>query len=61
MTFIAKRLKSRFYWLGMLLIISGQIEELRPLLAEWYGVASVVLSLIIFTLREDTTKAVSDK
>ena len=58
---IAKRLKSRTYWLGILTAASAALPEMRDFLAQYYGIVAVLLGISIAALREVTTNSIGDK
>ncbi len=58
---INKRLKSKTYWLAICVAMSSQLPVIKDLLAEYYGITSVVLAVAIAALREMTKTSVEDK
>ena len=58
---INKRLKSKTYWLAICVAASAQLPAVKDMLAEYYGITSVVLALAIAALREMTKTSVEDK
>lgn len=62
---LAKRLKSKTYWLAMftasLGIIEANVGLLREALGEHYGYAFIVVAILSMAVREATHGPVSDK
>lgn len=58
---LIQRLKSRTYWLAILVAVSANLPGLSGLLGEYYGLASLVIAVLIAGMREVTTKPVSEK
>lgn len=56
-----KRLKSKTYWLAILVAISSQLPLAKDFLAEYYGITAVVIAVAIAALREATKAPVSEK
>lgn len=58
---IIKRLKSKTYWLAILVAASAQLPLSKEFLAEYYGITSIVLAVAIAALREATKTPVNEK
>jgi len=61
MNSIIKRLKSKTYWLSILVAASGQLPLAEEFLGEYYGVVSMVIAALIAAMRESTNKPLSEK
>jgi len=58
---IIKRLKSKTYWLAILVVISAKLPLMEGFLAEHYGITTMVIAVAIAVLRELTKEPVSNK
>lgn len=58
---IWKRLKSRTYWLSILLAVSANLPVISDFLGKYYGVTLMVVAVLIAALREVTKEPVSGK
>lgn len=56
-----KRLKSKTYWLAILVAASAQLPLAKDFLADYYGITAIVIAIAIAALREATRAPVSDK
>ncbi len=58
---IIKRLKSKTYWLAILVAVSANLPGLSELLGQYYGLTSLIIAVLIAALREVTKEPVSAK
>lgn len=58
---LIKRLKSKTYWLAILVAASAQLPLAKEFLSEYYGAISIVLAVAIAALREATKTPVNEK
>ena len=58
---IIKRLKSKTYWLSILLAASGQLPLAEEFLGEYYGIVAMITAVLVAAMREATNKPISEK
>lgn len=63
--FLSKRLKSKTYWLGVLVIFVGFAQANFPMIAnylgEYQGAVNFVIGFLVLFLRELTKTPISEK
>jgi len=58
---IWQRIKSKTYWLAIMVAVSANLPGLRDILGDHYGLVSLVVAVLIAALREATKEPISAK